>query len=100
MSKELSCARLESAVQIVNDGLIISISAETLANAARHGECFFQSAQEGTKLVISNAVDFMTSVAKCLNEESEDGSTPITRMFDQAIEQVVEDGEPGVDEAD
>jgi formaldehyde-activating enzyme involved in methanogenesis len=98
MSKETSCARLESAVQIVNDGLVISISAETLAHAARNSECFFQSAEDGTKLAITNAVDFMTSVAKCLNEESEDGSTPITRMFDRAIEQVVDDGEPGVDE--
>jgi hypothetical protein len=94
MSNEIP--RLESEANIVDDRLVISLSIANLANAARQSDFFFQCAEEGSKLTITSEHDFAKSVANQLNDEDEDGSTLITRMFDQAFENAVNSGESGV----
>lgn len=94
------CARLESEARIVDGKLVISLSIDTLAYAARNSDYFFNCAEQGVKLKIDDEAAFAKSVTYALNREEEDGSTPITRMLDDAFTWVSEQGEAGIVEAD
>ena len=89
---------MEYEATIVDGKILISISIENLAHAAMNGEYFFACAEEGSPLRITNPSVFAESVALGLNREEEDGSTPVTRLLDDAIKWVCEQGEEGVDE--
>lgn len=93
------CARFEGEAKVIEEKLAISLRISTLAHAARHSEHFFLCAEQGTPLQITDEALFARSVAKALNREGEDGSTPITRMLDKATEWVSEQGEDGIDAA-
>lgn len=88
--------RLESEAQVIDGKLVISLSVQTLAVAAGLCEYFQQCAENGYKLKITDETVFANSVARALNREEEDGSTPITRMLDDAFEWVSEQGEDGL----
>lgn len=94
------CARFESEAKIIDDKLVISLRISTLAHAASHSEHFYNCAESGTPLKITDEAVFAQSVANALNREEEDGSTPITRMLDEATEWVSEQGEEGIEEED
>jgi hypothetical protein len=99
-TNENQCARFESEAKIIDGKLVISLSIETLAHAARNSEYFFNCAENGMNLTITDEATFAESVARSLNREEEDGSTPITRMLDKATDWVIEQGEEGIDEED
>lgn len=99
-TNENRCARMESEAKIIDGKLVISLSIETLAHAARNSEFFFNCAENGIKLTITDEAAFAESVARGLNREEEDGSTPIIRMLDEAVEWVSEQGEEGIEEED
>lgn len=88
---------LESEAHIADGKLVINLRISTLAHAARHSDYFFQCAEDGLRLTITDEAVFAASVVRALNEEDEDGSTPITRMIDAAFQHVVEQGEDGVE---
>lgn len=92
------CARLESEARIEGDRLVISLRISTLAHAARHSQYFDALEEDGHPLVITDEAEFARSVVRGLNREEEDGSTPVTRMLDDAFEWVCEQGEEGVEE--
>lgn len=92
------CARFESEAKVIGGKLVISLRIGTLANAARNSDHFFNCAESGTPLKITDETVFAASVARALNREEEDGSTPITRMLDEATEWVSEQGEEGIEE--
>ena len=92
------CARFESEAKIIGGKLVISLRIGTLAHAARNSDHFFNCAESGTPLKITDETVFAASVARALNREEEDGSTPITRMLDEATEWVSEQGEEGIEE--
>lgn len=73
-------------VQVKNGRLWISIPTETLAWAAEHRE---------DSVRIHNCGAFAMSVRRALEDEGEDGSTPVTRLLDAATDWVVEQGEDG-----
>ena len=50
-------------------------------------------------MIVTNVQAFAKSVVRALNEEEENGSTPIHHMFDAAFEQALENGSEGVEEA-
>lgn len=88
----------EVKAKIIEGRLVISLRVSTLAHAVRHSQHFFDCEENGTKLKITNEAVFAASVAQALNREEEDGSTPITRMLDDAVEWVSEQGEEGIEE--
>ena len=90
--------RPETDAKIENGNLLISISIDTLVNAANYSQYFFDCKEDGINLVISDKDKFAKSVANALNLEEEDGGTPITRMLDEAIIWVSEQGEEGIEE--
>ena len=93
------CARFESEAKIIDGKLVISLSISTLAHAARHSEYFLNCAEDGAPLKITDEATFAKSVTLGLNREEEDGSTPITRMLDEAFVWAAEQGEDGIEEA-
>lgn len=93
------CARFEGEAAIIDGDLVIRVSVGTLAHAALHSDYFFDCAENGMPLKITDEDQFAESVARALNREEEDGSTPVTRMLDDAFEWVSEQGEEGVEEA-
>jgi hypothetical protein len=93
------CARFESEAKIIGGKLVISLRIGTLAHAARNSDHFFNCAESGTPIKITDETVFAASVSRALNREEEDGSTPITRMLDEATEWVSEQGEEGIEEA-
>ena len=93
------CARLESEARMVGDELVIKLKISTLAHAARNSEYFFHCQDSGTPLKITDETAFAKSVVSALNREEEDGSTPITRLLDDATEHVSEQGMDGIEEA-
>ncbi len=79
----LECAR-------VDDLLVISIDTPTLCQAARESQLFYDAAQSGEPITITDPNAFATAVVRALNAEDEIGGTPVTRIFDDAIEQAIE----------
>jgi hypothetical protein len=49
--------------------------------------------------VVTDSKAFAKGVVRALNEEEEDGRSPIHRMFDAAFEQALADGSDGVEDA-
>lgn len=47
---------------------------------------------------ITNAKAFAKDVVRALNDEEEDGTTPIHRLMDKACEEAIEQGAEGVEE--
>lgn len=92
------CTRFESEAKIIGGKLVISLRIGTLAHAARNSDHFSNCAESGAPIKITDETVFATSVARALNREEEDGSTPITRMLDEATEWVSEQGEEGIEE--
>ena len=93
------CARFESEARLEDGHLVIRLSIETLAHAARHSDYFFQANNHGTQLLITDEASFAKAVQRALNREAEDGSTPITRMLDAATRHVADQGDDGIEVA-
>lgn len=90
--------RPETDAKIEGNNIVITINIDTLVNAAKFSQYFFDCKEDGMELNISDSLLFAKSVVNGLNNEEEDGSTLITRMFDEAIVWVSEQGEEGIEE--
>jgi hypothetical protein len=77
--------------------LIIEIGIDTLKNAAEHHNDFWQPHTDKFALVVNNPDRFARDVIAGLQDEGEDGSTPISRTLDVAILHAVEQGSEGID---
>jgi hypothetical protein len=85
----------------VEDGkLIVAIGIETLAFA-------FEKSEENNpydehtgdfkeKLRIGDKLQFSDDVVRAMNDEAEDGSTPLTRFIDSMMQEAVNQGSLGI----
>ncbi|MGB0467073.1 MAG: hypothetical protein ACPGF7_05985 [Pontibacterium sp.] len=77
----------------VEDGVFsISIGVNTLCHASEVGRRY---GLESVKITDKGL--FLKEMVRQLERESEDGATPVHAMFDNAVSQMLEDGENGVD---
>lgn len=84
------------AVSIEDGSLVIRISAEYLAHAAKTHHDY--EAEDGDTLVtITDLNSFAKEVAAGLESESDDGTTLIHVMLDDAISNAIENGADGVE---
>lgn len=93
MSKQpLKCRAARGAISI-------SIGNQTLKHsAAMHPEFWDgETGPDVPNIKVTNAAVFAKEVVRQINREDEDGSTLLTRMFDEAMKQAVENGCEGVD---
>lgn len=82
-------------VEIVDGVLNISIGVDLLIYAITHGSDFWPDDDE---LVVTDPDVFAAEIARELENEEEDGTTLVHRMFDKAAETAVDNGCEGVDE--
>jgi len=83
--------------EVEGDELVIRIGVEMLAFAAEHLEELVEEAGDrDTVAKVSDHVEFARHVARELNREGEDGTTPIHALLDEAILQAVEDGSDAI----
>jgi hypothetical protein len=82
-------------VTIADSVLIISIGVEVLQHAVEIGR-----ACGSGDIKITNEAQFLDGFVRQLSSEKEDGSTLIHHAFDQAVTEMLENGELGVDEWD
>jgi hypothetical protein len=76
----------------INDGrLVISIGVDTLCHAIEIGRSYGLG-----DITITDKDIFVKELLNELNNESEDGSTIIHRMFDKAASNAIENGALGV----
>lgn len=83
--------------RIVKGVLTIEIGVDTLKFAAERHEAFWQPQTDKFALVVANAARFAKDVRNELEQEAEDGSTPIHRLLDQAVEEAANNGSEGLD---
>ncbi|MGH8083906.1 MAG: hypothetical protein ACREPV_01340 [Lysobacter sp.] len=84
------------ACHLRDDALLIRLDVDTLCSAARGSDIFFDMAEGGERITITDPAAFAREVERALNDEDEQGNTPVSRMFDRAIEWVVEQGGDGL----
>lgn len=84
---------------VIEDGqVVIRINQPALNFAVEKSFGFEACNEHGTPLRISDNEALMQSFVDRLNEEEEDGCTLVIQMVNQAIEQVLENGDDGVEE--
>ncbi len=80
-------------VEIVDGELVIRIGIDTLIFAARTGDDWDE------RFVIVDADVFAEDIRHELEREQEDGTTPVHMLIDAAVEQAIDQGSLGIDEA-
>lgn len=81
-------------VKIEDGQLKISIGIALLAFAVQGSD------QWPEEFRVTDIRDFAKSMLRRLRDEEEDGTTPVHRMFDAVADQILEQGDDGVDEGD
>jgi hypothetical protein len=89
-------------VKVERYRLVISIGLDTLAFAAEHSDDWNPYDETinnfSQRWKVNNKREFGKEVAQQLQRESEDGSTPLSRLLDKMNMAVVEDGGLSIDE--
>lgn len=80
---------------IEDDAVVIRVALEALPMIV---EGAWATDNLSTRYKITDAMEFAKDLVRELNDESEDGSTRIHRMFDKAIENAIEQGAFGIEE--
>lgn len=90
MSRPMDC-------RIRNRALTIQVSRKVLAFAADNHPDFWDAENDKQRFKVTDIAGFAKDVANALNDEGEDGSTPVTRLLDAAILQAIEQGSEHVE---
>ena len=80
-------------VALEGDRLVISIGIDALMTASRGADDWPED-----ELEITDPDAFAASIVRGLEQEEEDGTTPVHLAIDTAVMWAVENGEPGVGE--
>ena len=83
-------------VKVVGGMLVISIGINCLARALEASPRFYNGESGEQDLKVTDPEVFAREVARALQREEEDGSTPLHVLFDNAAESAIEDGCEGV----
>lgn len=86
----LKCAMVEGVI-------LIKVGKHVLMFAAQNHEAFWDPETDAYGIKITDPDLFAEAVVDALNEEDEDGSTPLTRLLDKAIEHAVDQGCEGIE---
>jgi hypothetical protein len=81
--------------KIVNEEIVICIPIATLP-LAMEGACDLKTIDPPCR--VTNPSAFAKDFVRALNDESEDGTTPIHRLFDAAMNAALENGATGVED--
>lgn len=81
---------------IIEDGaLVIRVALDALPAVV---DGAWAAGDMDTRFKVTNAAEFAADLCRELNDESEDGTTRIHRMFDKAIENAINQGAAGIEQ--
>lgn len=91
------CRDLPLRAEIRSGKLMIEIGIDTLAFATTESPKL-QRYDDGDYLTpkVTDADEWAREVVRALNDEEEDGSTPLTRFLDDVFQRAVDDGAQGI----
>lgn len=88
-------------VEIIEGVLVISIGVETFGSVVQFNddltEVYDEKTGEFRSARVTDADLFAEAILYELNAESEDGTTIVHKMFDQAVENAIENGAEGIE---
>lgn len=84
-------------VKIARGVLRIEIGVTTLKKVAENHPKYWQPTIDKTAIVVSDPALFAAEVLRALQDEDEEGTTAVHRLFDAAISAVSESGGEGLD---
>ncbi len=101
-SKKLSGRRLGMPLRarIVRGVVTIEIGQRTLAWVNDHGPDNWSGEADTPIYRVDDAEEFAVDVVREMNDESEDGSTPLTRFIDEMCAKAIEEGSAAVERTD
>lgn len=76
---------------------VIRVSRKVLAFAADNHPNYWDAENDKQTFKVLDYAGFADDVVNALNDEGEDGSTPVTRLLDAAIAHALEQGSEHVD---
>lgn len=86
-------------VGIEGDEVVIRIGIDTLKYATENGSgCDFETEDGENRYVVTNSEEWARSVVLALEQEEEDGTTPVHAMFEAAFVEALEQGFDGIEE--
>jgi hypothetical protein len=90
-------------VKIQDDEIVIRVGIDTVKWALEHHEESQPFNEEiddyEQKWIVSDPVEFAEDVVRAMDDEAEDGSTPLSDFLDKMCMDALEDGSIGTDEA-
>ncbi len=101
-AKKLSSGRLGMPLRarIVRGVLTIEIGRRTLAWANDHGPDNWSGKADVPIYRVTDVEEFAVDVVREMNDEAEDGSTPLTRFIDEMCSKAIEEGSAAVERTD
>ena len=84
--------------EVVNGAIEFTIGAKVLAHATNISPNLYDAENDRGQYRVTDPSAFAKEVARELDRESEDGSTPLTRLLDTVIEEAINQGAEGVEE--
>lgn len=91
----------ELSVKIEDEELVIRVGISILCKAVRQCQVIDYAVMEAdgdeSVVEITDEAVFANAILDALNEEEEDGSTPVHRMFDAAANEAIEQGCEGIE---
>ena len=87
----LKCEFLDGAIQFI-------IGAKVLAHAVHFCPTLYDGESDRGLYNVTDHAAFAKELVRTLNHESEDGSTRLTKMLDEAVEHAIEYGAEGIEE--
>ena len=86
--------------ELVNGSIEFNIGAKILAHATNVCPDLWDAENDRGQFKVTDHAVFAKEVVRELNREQEDGSTPLTRLLDQMIEEAINQGAEGIEEID
>ncbi len=86
--------------RVRNGALTIEIDIKTLAWAYEHQPDNWTGEDDVPAYRVVNALEFAKDVASAMNDEAEDGSSPLTRFFDDMGTAAADDGSIAIEPTD
>ena len=101
MSEKQTPADSPLTVDREGDQVVVRIGVNTLIYAAERCNRFYDDdvhgGSEGPYITIVDRDEFLGDILRALRSEEEDGSGPLSDLFDDAAERAVDDGSEGID---
>lgn len=83
---------------IKKNAILIEVGFDVVKFATEHHPELYDDERDGGNYAVTDIKEFAKEVVSAINKEEEDGSSPLTNLFDAAIMDAICQGAEGVEE--